>query len=79
MKLLLTTTKSDNKRTDLAMKYMYSVVADSPMNVTLRIFDRNTGYIDMYEEIAGSQYNIVYFHCDEYNINKLLHVAEMVK
>ncbi len=79
MKLLLTTTKSDNNQTGLAMKYLYSVVADSPMDVMLRIYDRNTGYIEMYEEIAGSQYNIVYFHCDEYNAGKLLHVAEMVK
>ncbi len=79
MKLLLTTTKSDNKRTDLAMKYLYSVVADSPLDVTLKTYERGAKYMEMYEEIAGSQYNIVYFHCDEYNVGKLLHVAEMVK
>lgn len=79
MKLLLTTTKSDNSHTDLSMKYLYSVIADSPMDIALKTYERGAGYIEMYEEIAGGQYNIVYFHCDEYNCVKLLHVAEMVK
>ena len=79
MKLLLTTKKSDNRYTDFTMKYLYSVVADSPMDISLKIYDRNAGYIEMFEEIAGGNYNIVYFHSDEHNIRKLLHVAEMVK
>lgn len=49
------------------------------MDITLRNFERNAGYLEMYEEIAGNKYNIVYFHSDEYNVGKLLHVAEMVK
>ena len=79
MKLLLTTIKTNNMHTELAMKYLYSVVADSPMDVTFREFDSDDHYGDIYEEIANGQHNIVYFHCDEYNEREALHVAEMVK
>jgi hypothetical protein len=41
MKLLLTTIESDEARTDLALKYLYCVLADSPMEVRLRSFGRN--------------------------------------
>ena len=79
MKLLLTTIESECKYTGLAMKYLYSVVAGSPLDVKLRTFSKDIGYMDVFEAIAGGQYNIVYFHCYENNETVILRVAEMVK
>lgn len=79
MKLLLTTIESDEVRTDLALKYLYCVLADSPMEVRLKSFGRSDLYTDIFEAIASGQYNIVYFHADRFNEGKLRHVAEMVK
>lgn len=77
--MLLTTIKSDCKKTDLELKSIYSVIADSPVDVQLKIFGRNDLYTDMFESIATGQYHIVYFHANSFNIGQLLHVAEMVK
>ena len=79
MKLLLTTIKSDCKQTDLALKSIYSVVADSSLDVQLKTFGRNELYTDIFEKIATGQYNIVYFHADSCNIRQLCRVADMVK
>ena len=79
MKLLLTTISSECKKTDLAIKYLYSVVADSPVDVQCKTYDRRELYFDIFEDIATGQYNIVYFHANEYNVDGLLRVAEMVK
>ena len=43
MKLLLTTIESECKYTGLAMKYLYSVVAGSPLDVKLRTFSKDIG------------------------------------
>ena len=79
MKLLLTTIKSDNKKTDLELKYLYSVITDSPMDVQLRCYENNDLYTDIFEEIASGQFNIVYFHANACNEARLRHVAEMLK
>ena len=79
MKLLLTTIKTDNKRTDLELKYLYSVITDSPVDVHLKTYGSNDLYRDIFEDIATGQYNIVYFHANSLNEGRLRHVAEMVK
>ena len=79
MKLLITTIKTECPETELALKYLYSVVADSPIDVKLKSFEHNDLYTDIFEEIATGQYNIVYFHADSFNEGQLRHVAEMVK
>lgn len=79
MKLLLTTIESECKRTDLALKSLYCVVADAPIDVQLKTFGRNDLYTDIFESIATGQYNIVYFHANRYNIRQLTRVAGMVK
>lgn len=79
MKLLLTTIKSDCKQTDLALKSIYSVITDSPLDVQLKTFGRNDLYTDIFENIATGQYNIVYFHANSCNIRQLCRVADMVK
>ena len=79
MKLLLTTIKSDCKKTDLCLKSIYSVITDAPVDVQLKTFGRNELYTDIFENIATGQYNIVYFHANSGNIRQLLRVADMVK
>ena len=79
MKLLLTTIKTDNKKTDLELKYLYSVITDAPMDVVLKTYGGNELYSDIFEDIATGQYNIVYFHANAGNEARLRHVAEMVK
>lgn len=79
MKLLLTTIKSGCACTELALKYLYSVVADSPLDVQLKCYEKNDLYTDIFESIAMGQYNIVYFHADRRNESMVRHVAEMVK
>ena len=79
MKLLLTTTKSDCRQTELALKSIYSVIADSSIDVQLKSFGRNDLYTDIFENIVTSQYDILYFHANSCNIRKLCHVADMVK
>ncbi len=79
MKLLLTTIGSESRQTDLALKYLYGVVVDSPMKIKLKSFDSNELYTDIFEEIASGEYNIVYFHADNHNEYQLRRVAEMVK
>ena len=79
MKLLLTTIKSDCKQTELALKSIYSVISDSPMDVQLKVFGRNDLYTDIFEDIATGQYDIVYFHADSCNIRQLCRAADMVK
>ena len=79
MKLLLTTIRSDQAYTELALKYLYSVVADSPVDVQLRCYEKNDLCTDIFENIAMGQYNIVYFHADSRNEHMVRRVAEMVK
>ena len=79
MKLLLTTIESDCISTDLALKSIYSVVTDAPMDVQIRTFGRNDLYTDIFETVATGQYNVVYFHADSCNIRQLTRVADMVK
>lgn len=79
MKLLITTIKSECPATELALKYLYSVVADAPIDVKLKCYEHNDLYTDIFEEIAAGQYNIVYFHADSCNEGQLRRVAEMVK
>ena len=79
MKLLLTTIKSGCPCTELALKYLYSVVADSPVDVQMKCYEKNDLYADIFESIAMGQYNIVYFHADSRNEHMVKRVAEMLK
>lgn len=79
MKLLLTTIKTDNSYTEYSMKSLYSVVVDSPLDVEMKMYDRCTRDDEIYGDIVMNQYNIVYFHCDEYNEERISNLVEMVK
>ncbi|MBQ3291354.1 MAG: DUF4080 domain-containing protein [Mogibacterium sp.] len=79
MKLLLTTIKTDCNYTDYAMRYLYSVVDESPLDVEMKTYGRHEldGYI--YEDIIKGQYNIVYFHINAFNERQVCNVIEMIK
>ena len=79
MKLLLTSVKSENQSTPLALKYLYGVVEEAPIDVNMHLFETIELDSDIYEEIVRGQYNIVYFHCDEYNEYRISNLVEMVK
>lgn len=79
MKLLLTTIRTDRAYTDYALRSLYSVVADSPIDVEMRSFGKYELDADIYEEIIRGQYNIVYFQMDDLNEYAASNVAEMVK
>lgn len=79
MKLLLTTIKGECKRTELDLRYLYGIVADAPIDSTLKMFDEVTLDLDIYDEIVRGQYNIVYLHIDESNERRIITVSEMIK
>ena len=79
MKLLLTTIKTDCKYTDYAMRYLYSIVQDAPLETEMKTYDKYELDARIYEDIVMGRYNIVYFHIDELNESHICQVAEMVK
>ncbi len=79
MKLLLTTVKTNNRYTEYALKSLYSIVADAPLEAAIKIHEEASHDFDVYETVVKGQYNIVYFHCDEYNEGRIINIAEMVK
>lgn len=79
MKLLLATIKTDCNYTDYVMRSLYSVVAESPLEVTMKTYDKYELDGEIYEDIVGGQYNIVYFHCNAFNELHIGNVVEMVK
>lgn len=79
MKLLLSTIKSNNPATELALRYLYSVIADAPVENTVKFFDKYDSVEDIYEYVIRSQYTVVYFHCDEYNERYICDLCELIK
>ena len=61
------------------MKYLYSVVEEAPCQTDVVEYEStdHVGYI--FREILRGEYNIVYFHCNMMNVDKVAEVAEMVK
>lgn len=79
MKLLLSTVKTECFDSKLALKNMYNVVGNAPLDVYLREFDLSDPDQRIYEELLGEKYNILYFHCDEVNEFKIAHICELIK
>ena len=79
MRLLLTTIQNDCIHTKLSMKYLYSVVEEAPCQTDVVEYKStdHVGYI--FREILRGEYNIVYFHCNMMNVDKVAVVAELVK
>lgn len=79
MKLLLTTITTDNKKSDLELRYLYSVLADAPIELEMKKYGRYETCADIYEDIMQGLYDLVYFHTDSENILSISSVAQMVK
>lgn len=79
MRFLLTTIKTENPSTNLAIRYLHGIVIESPIETSLQIFENKDLDSDIYEKIVRGQYNMVYFHCDEYNEGRILGIIEMIK
>jgi hypothetical protein len=52
MKLLLTTIKTDCKYTDYAMRYLYSIVQDAPLETEMKTYDKYELDARIYEDIV---------------------------
>lgn len=79
MRVLLTTIKTERPQSRLALKYLYSVLADAPIELFTDTYEESVLTSDMYEDIVRGNYGVVYFHADEYNETRILNLAEMVK
>lgn len=79
MKLLLTTIKTDCNYTDYAMRYLYSVVDESPLDVDMKTYGRYELEGHIFEDIIRGEYDIVYFHCNAFNERRICNVIEMIK
>ncbi|MDD5824264.1 MAG: DUF4080 domain-containing protein [Firmicutes bacterium] len=79
MKVLLTTIKSDVTKSKLALKYLYSVLADAPVELSCVEYKAEELVSTMYKDIVLGQYNVVYMHCDEENESRITALAELIK
>ena len=75
MRMLLTTIKTDCKYTDYAMRYLYSIVEGSPLDVDMKIYGKYELDGRIYEDIITGHYNLVYFHCDALNERHITNIA----
>ncbi len=79
MKVLLTTIKTDCIQSQLTLKYLYSILADAPIELSMIEYADSDLMSKMYTEIAREQYNVIYLHCDEENEARVTALAELVK
>lgn len=79
MKLLLSSVKTDCIHSKLALKNLYHVVAGAPLEVTLKEFGMSDTDQCIYEELLREKYNLLYFHCNMINEEKIGHICELVK
>ena len=61
MKILLTTLNSKYIHSNLALKYLYSVVADADLDVEIKEFTINNEKDYVYSEILRGGYDLVCF------------------
>ena len=79
MRILLTTINTDNKRSDLELRYLYSVLCDAPIELDMRRYGRYETSSDIFESIMQGYYDLVYLHADSENIHQIAAVAQMLK
>jgi len=78
MKVLLTNVKTNNKYSDLEMKYLYGVLADAPIELEFRTYE-NESVQDIYENIMDGYFDLVYMHTDSESIQQIRNLAQMIK
>lgn len=79
MKLLLGTVKTDCLESKLALKNMYNIVKNAPLDVTVEEFHLGDSDERIFENLLAATYHILYFHCDAMNENKIVHICELIK
>lgn len=70
MKILLTTLNSQYVHSNPAIKYLYTVTADTPDDVAVREFTINNEYSYIYGELVRANYDMVCFSCYIWNIEQ---------
>ena len=70
MKILLTTLNSKYVHSNLALKYLYTVVADEYSDVELREFTINHDPVFIYTELVRANYDMVCFSCYIWNVEQ---------
>ena len=71
MKLLLTTLNSKYIHSNLAIRYLYNVVANSPFDVILKEFTINNEKDYVFNEIIRGDYDIVCISCYIWNVEQV--------
>ena len=79
MKILLTTLNSQYVHSNPALKYLYTVTADSPVDVSLREFTINNEPAYVYGEIMRAECDLVCFSCYIWNIEQIKALAADLK
>ncbi len=79
MKTLITTLNSQYIHSNLAVKYLYSAVADDIKSVDLREYTINNEDSYVFGEIIKGDYDLVAFSCYIWNIEKIMYLAENLK
>lgn len=75
MKILLTTLNSKYVHSNLAIKYLYTVVADEYSDVEVREFTINHDPTYIYTELVRANYDMVCFSCYIWNIEQIKALA----
>ena len=79
MKILLTTLNSKYVHSNPALKYLYTVTADTSADIDIREFTINNEISYVYGEILRANYNMVCFSCYIWNIEQIKGLAADLK
>ncbi|MBQ9961079.1 MAG: DUF4080 domain-containing protein [Firmicutes bacterium] len=79
MKILLTTLNSQYVHSNPALKYLYTVTADTSADIDIREFTINNETSYIYGEILRANYDIVCFSCYIWNIEQIKALASDLK
>ena len=79
MKILLTTLNSKYVHSNLALKYLYTVVAGEYSDVQVREFTINQDLTYIYTELIRANCDMVCFSCYIWNIEKIRELASDLK
>lgn len=79
MKILLTTLNSKYVHSNLALKYLYTVVAGEYSDVQVHEFTINQDLSYIYTELVRANYDMVCFSCYIWNIEKIKALASDLK
>lgn len=79
MKILLTTLNSQYVHSNPALKYLYTVLEDTPDEVFMREFTINNEYSYVYGELVRADCDLVCFSCYIWNIEMIRNLAADLK